>query len=158
MWNANLCDGGWSRTQGLLHSCGFHSSTGPNRPQCASMVLLRATMGHTHRVDAKVRKATADRSNRQGKLDVIAAGRWGPSAMDRNLLGVVTHRSAIGTSGHADRRRLREAIHLSARQVWIASSRSLSSGAHSRDPRWLLAMTNSTAKLPDGQITSDFQK
>src|SRR5712692_6470347 len=27
-----------------------------------------------------------------------------------------------------------EAIHLSAKQVWIASSRSLSSGAHSRDP------------------------
>jgi hypothetical protein len=50
-----------------------------------------------------------------------------------------------------------EAIHLSAKQVWIAASRSLSSGAHSRDPRWLLAMTNSTAKLPDGQITSDFQ-
>src|SRR6478736_3010579 len=77
MWNANLCDGGRSGTQGLLHSRGFHSSTGPNRPQCASMVLLRATMGHTHRVDAKVRKATADRSNRQGKLDVMAAGRWG---------------------------------------------------------------------------------
>jgi hypothetical protein len=27
-----------------------------------------------------------------------------------------------------------EAIHLAARQVWIASSRSLSSSAHSRDP------------------------
>jgi hypothetical protein len=45
-------------------------------------------------VDAKVRKATADRSKRQGKLDVMDAG--GPFAMDRNLLGVVTHRSAVG--------------------------------------------------------------
>src|ERR1700744_4922326 len=27
-----------------------------------------------------------------------------------------------------------EAIHLAAKKVWIASSRSLSSGAHSRDP------------------------
>src|SRR6266576_2472096 len=43
--------------------------------------------------------------------------------------------------------RLREAIHLPARQVWIASSLSL------------LAMTNSTRLiLPGGQITSDFTK
>ncbi len=41
--------------------------------------------------------------------------------------------------------RFREAIHLDARQVWIASFASL------------LAMT-AMQKLPDGQITSDFQK
>jgi len=76
----------------------------------------------------------------------MAAGRWGPFAMDRNLLGVVTHGLLLAQSGHADRRGRREAIHLSARKVWIAPSPSL------------LAMTNSTAKLPDGQISSDFQK
>jgi hypothetical protein len=58
--------------------------------------------------------------------------------------------------------RLHEAIQLPAKQVWIASSRSLSSGAHSRDP---LAPRNDgvmyfagydglwTADLPDGQIS-----
>ena len=32
MWNANLCDGSWGRTQGLLHSSGHNSSTRPNHP------------------------------------------------------------------------------------------------------------------------------
>src|SRR5262245_14677605 len=73
MWSANLCHGRWGWAQGLLHSSGLHSSTRSNRPQCASMVSLSAVVGHAHRVDAKVRKAAADRSNRQGNLDLTAA-------------------------------------------------------------------------------------
>jgi hypothetical protein len=46
------------------------------------MVSLVAAMGHAHRVDAKVRKAAADRSNWQGKLE-----RQGPLAVGCNLLG-----------------------------------------------------------------------
>jgi hypothetical protein len=37
------------------------------------MVSLSAAVGHAHRVDAKVRKAAADRSNGQGNFDLTAA-------------------------------------------------------------------------------------
>src|SRR6266446_8782749 len=61
--------------------------------------------------------------------------------------GVEPSLRANGSRECAPDDRLREAIHLAARRAWIASSLSL------------LAMTNSTRLiLPDGQITSDFQK
>ena len=50
------------------------------------MVSLHAAMGYAHRVDAKVRKAAADRSDRQGELDLMAAGYRGAFAIDFNLL------------------------------------------------------------------------
>ena len=49
--------------QGLRHPCGLHSSTRPDRPPYAVVVSLRSAMGHTRRVDTKVRKAALDRSN-----------------------------------------------------------------------------------------------
>src|SRR5262245_17301102 len=50
------------------------------------MVSLHAAMDHAHRVNANVRQAAADRSNRQGELDLMAVGHRGPFAMDFNLL------------------------------------------------------------------------
>ena len=48
MWNANLCDGGGRRTQGLLHSPGLRSSTRPDCSEGASLVSLRAAMARSY--------------------------------------------------------------------------------------------------------------
>ena len=75
MWNANLCDGGGRRTQGLLHSTGLSSSTRPDRSEGARLVSLRAAMDRSHWIDAKDRKAAADRPDRQGKPHLVFARR-----------------------------------------------------------------------------------
>jgi len=56
-------------------------------------------MGHAYRVDAKVREAAADRSNRQGKLE-----RQGPHAVGCNCLawsviGLLLAPSGIAPAG-----------------------------------------------------------
>jgi len=91
MRNANLRDGGWIRGQSLLHSRGLHSSTRSTHPSCAGVVAFRPAMAHTHWIDAKVREATADRSNGQARFDLVAAGRRNPLTDGCKLLGVPGH-------------------------------------------------------------------